>query len=115
MDPVSHPASRNREHPSELAAAEHAKSAARSDRVRLAEAEAKTGSRQAFLTDFLGLLVAKGASFARRSGRELARMDTASSPALIAPARPIASVPTGTPPGAWTIDSNESRPCSAAL
>ena len=37
----------------------------------------------------------------------------ASRPALIAPARPIASVPTGTPAGIWTIDSRLSRPLSA--
>ncbi len=34
---------------------------------------------------------------------------------MVAPALPMASVPTGTPPGICTIDSSESRPCSAAL
>src|SRR5215475_11690068 len=38
-------------------------------------------------------------SFSRNSGRELARIATASRAALIAPAVPIAIVPTGTPPG----------------
>jgi hypothetical protein len=42
-------------------------------------------------------------------------MAAASSAALRAPARPIASVPTGTPAGIWTIDSSESRPDSARL
>ena len=54
-------------------------------------------------------------SCSRRSGRLSGENATASSPALVAPALPIASVPTGTPPGICTIDSSESRPCSAAL
>jgi hypothetical protein len=39
----------------------------------------------------------------------------ASRAALAAPALPMASVPTGTPEGIWTIDSSESRPLSAWL
>ena len=42
-----------------------------------------------------------------------ARIAAASSAALVAPASPIASVPTGTPAGICTIDSSESRPLSA--
>ena len=42
-------------------------------------------------------------------------MATASSPALAAPAAPIATVATGTPFGICTIDSSESSPLSAAL
>ena len=34
---------------------------------------------------------------------------------MIAPALPIASVPTGTPAGIWTIDSRLSMPFSAWL
>ena len=34
---------------------------------------------------------------------------------MIAPARPIARVPTGTPAGIWTIDSRLSMPFSAWL
>ena len=34
---------------------------------------------------------------------------------MVAPGLPIASVPTGTPPGIWTIESSESSPWSAAL
>ncbi len=34
---------------------------------------------------------------------------------MAAPALPMASVPTGTPPGIWTIDSSESTPWSAWL
>ena len=40
-------------------------------------------------------------------------MLAASSAAFTAPARPIASVPTGTPAGICTIDSSESIPFSA--
>src|SRR5690349_8750083 len=41
-------------------------------------------------------------------------MDTASNAALIAPGLPMASVPTGTPPGICTMDSNESSPFNDA-
>ena len=41
------------------------------------------------------------------------RMPAASSAALTAPARPIASVPTAIPAGIWTIESSESIPFSA--
>ena len=39
-------------------------------------------------------------------------MAAASSAALTAPARPMASVPTGTPAGIWTMESSESSPFS---
>src|SRR5690606_31116316 len=42
-----------------------------------------------------------------------ASIAAASRPALTAPARPMASVPTGTPAGIWTIDSRLSMPDSA--
>ena len=42
-----------------------------------------------------------------------ARMAAASSAALMAPALPMASVPTGMPAGIWTIDSRLSTPRSA--
>ena len=42
-------------------------------------------------------------------------MDTASSAALMAPGLPMASVPTGTPPGICTMDRSESSPLSALL
>ena len=54
-------------------------------------------------------------SFSRSSGRVSARIRTASSPAFLAPAAPMASVPTGTPPGICTIDSSESSRSSALL
>ena len=60
--------------------------------------------------------LAERAELARASsGRLVARIATASRPAFLAPALPMASVPTGTPPGICTIDSSESSPCSAAL
>ena len=43
----------------------------------------------------------------------LARMAAASRAALVAPATPMANVPTGMPAGICTIDSSESRPLSA--
>ena len=42
-------------------------------------------------------------------------MLTASSAAFFAPAVPIASVPTGTPAGIWTIESSESDPFKVLL
>ena len=56
----------------------------------------------------------KARSCSRNSGRPLARIETASNPALVAPALPMASVATGTPAGIWTIESSESSPFSAA-
>ena len=52
-------------------------------------------------------------SAASISGRLLARMAAAASPALVAPATPMANVATGMPAGICTIDSSESRPLSA--
>ena len=40
-------------------------------------------------------------------------MEAANSAALIAPGLPMASVPTGTPPGIWTMDSRLSMPFNA--
>ena len=53
-------------------------------------------------------------SASRIAGCLAPRIAAASSAALIAPARPIASVPTGTPAGICTIESSESTPLSAA-
>src|SRR5690606_11357609 len=54
-------------------------------------------------------------SAAATSASPSARTEAASNAALTAPALPIASVPTGTLPGIWTIESRLSRPLSAAL
>ena len=57
----------------------------------------------------------RGTSRASRRGPASfnARIAIASSAALTAPALPIASVPTGIPPGIWTVERSESRPSSA--
>src|SRR6266513_6103854 len=52
-------------------------------------------------------------SFLRTPSSETARMLTASSAAFFAPDAPIASVPTGTPPGICAMERSESSPCSA--
>ncbi len=57
----------------------------------------------------------KASSAAATVGSESARIAAARIAALTAPARPIASVPTGTPPGIWTIEKRLSNPMSAPL
>src|SRR5262249_35225292 len=52
-------------------------------------------------------------SASRNSGRLLARMAAARRAALVAPALPMARVPTGMPPGICTVDSSESMPLRA--
>ena len=52
-------------------------------------------------------------SFFCRAGSVVARISTARRPALAAPAAPMASVPTGMPFGICTMESRESKPCSA--
>jgi hypothetical protein len=63
--------------------------------------------------DAVGLPLAPGVEPLGQRSSAVARIAAASSPALIAPALPIASVPTGTPAGIWTIDSRLSMPDSA--
>ncbi|EXS71794.1 transcriptional regulator [Sphingobium sp. Ant17] len=58
-------------------------------------------------------LARQASSRSASAGSLVARMAAASSPALIAPGLPIASVATGMPPGIWTIESSESMPLSA--
>ena len=55
------------------------------------------------------------ASAWRTSGYLLPRIAAARSAALAAPDAPMASVPTGTPRGIWTIESSESSPRSIWL
>ncbi len=62
--------------------------------------------------------LAPGATIGILGGGQLGRMlatAAASRPAFTAPARPMASVPTGTPAGICTIDSRLSMPFSALL
>ena len=103
---VAQPPGRDGEHPPELPAAENAERAA--GRIAgITSASPRGPSR----------LVRHGyaCSFCRSSGREVARIRTAKRPAFFAPASPIASVPTGMPPGICTIESSESSPERALL
>src|SRR4030095_4591638 len=54
----------------------------------------------------------KASNFFRIASSEVARMAAARSAAFFAPASPMASVPTGIPPGICAVDSSGSRPCS---
>ena len=45
----------------------------------------------------------------------MARIAMASKAALVAPGLPMARVPTGIPPGIWTVESSESMPLRDAL
>jgi hypothetical protein len=95
MDAIAHAARRDGKHASQVAAPQHA------DRVsRRTRSVCSWRNRR---------------SFSRRAGRLLARIAIASSAAFMAPGLPIARVPTGMPPGIWTIDSSESIPFRAWL
>src|SRR5436309_2326173 len=66
-----------------------------------------------FAASTLSLCFLRNASnFFRISSSEVARMAAASSAAFLAPASPIASVPTGIPPGICTVERSESSPCN---
>src|SRR5215213_9849599 len=64
---------------------------------------------------FFSCAARKSCSFCRSSGRLLARIATAKSAAFVAPGLPIASVPTGIPPGICTVAKSESSPLRASL
>ena len=94
---------RQRQHPAELAAADDRRRVSRAlpARVRVVRARSR-------------VCVARNArSRSRYAVVGSATIAAASSAAFTAPARPIASVPTGTPAGICTIDSSESIPFSA--
>ena len=91
-----------RQHPAELAAAEHAERHAPRHAARV---------RVSSTARVCSAGTPRAARGCRRRPR--ARIAAASSAALTAPARPIASVPTGTPAGICTIESSESIPFSA--
>src|SRR5690606_2056977 len=100
------PRGRLRQHPAELAAAENADAGAGS------EGELRHQSSTVSATE----AVRSARHFASRPARassDRARIWAASRPALVAPASPMARVPTGTPPGIWTMESRESSPFSA--
>src|SRR4030095_2732908 len=102
----------DREHATQLTAAKHTERGSRTDDLkgRARALRRRLGPGSLSWRTFSVCSARNARSFARRSGRELERIDTARRPALVAPGLPIASVPTGTPPGICTIDSSESSP-----
>src|SRR4051794_19156064 len=107
MDAITHSSGRDGEHAPELTAAQNANGAAWKDRGKAHERESW---RTASVWD-----LRHSSIFMRISGYLLPRMLPASSAALVAPAVPIARVPTGTPAGICTIESSESTPLSVLL
>src|SRR5260370_19803726 len=96
---------REREHVSELPAAENAD---RHPRVPFF-----TGAFGSGLARTRPVCALRNFRYASRtSGCFAPRMAAASKAALIAPAFPIAIVPTGTPPGIWAMERSESKPFS---
>src|SRR5436305_8232857 len=109
VDPVAHAPRGDGEHAAQLTAAQDPDGRAGGDHPRRV-GQGRVSSRTRRVCS-----ATKSRSFSRSSGRVVASMRTASRAALAAPALPMASVPTGTPEGIWTIDSRESRPLSAWL
>src|SRR5690606_28779147 len=108
--PITHPPGSDGKHAAKLSAAQHANCGTGED---CAHSPDSTGS-VALSTD--SVCEARNCrNFSRNSGREFETIATASNAALRAPALPIASVATGTPPGIWTMERRESRPLRAAL
>src|SRR5579883_339940 len=106
VNAVTHAAGRDCEHAAQLPASEHADGGAGQNGLDHASTSART----------LAACSSRNArSFSRSTGSWLARIATASSAAFCAPAFPMASVPTGMPPGICTIDRSESIPLSAWL
>src|SRR6185312_1309628 len=94
-----------RQHASELAAAENADGRAGFEQVQsLGFLETALVCRARQASSRLAILASDSASTA-----------AASRAALIAPGLPMASVPTGTPPGICMIESSESLPSSACV
>ena len=97
MAAIAEPGRRESRHAAELATAQDADRGAGRNRGHGALSRGVSATAS----------VCRARHAARRSasaGSASARIAAASSPALIAPGRPIASVPTGTPPGIWTIE-----------
>src|SRR2546423_426201 len=104
MNVITHPARGDRKHSAELAAAHQADGRARQIRPRHGTRCVSTASVCRFRN---------ASSFFRISSSVVARMLAASKAAFVAPAVPIASVPTGTPAGICAIERRESIPCRA--
>ncbi|EAU66966.1 hypothetical protein STIAU_4606 [Stigmatella aurantiaca DW4/3-1] len=99
-------AGRQCHHPAQLAAPQNAKGASRKNGLHDSSRSRRTSSVRA---------LRQPASRARSSGRWRARMEAAWSAALAAPGLPMACVPTGTPLGIWTMESNASKPLSTVV
>src|SRR5207248_1379174 len=66
-----------------------------------------------FAASTLSLCLLRNASnFFRIASSEVAKIAPARRAAFLAPASPIASVPTGIPPGICAVERSESSPCS---
>src|ERR1019366_4629630 len=117
VDAVAHAARGHRGEASKLPAAEDANRRARQQRRVSRLAHAGTSVVDSVSSDCVRTSSRRAArqamSFACSLGSVVARICTASNPALVAPAAPMESVATGTPFGICTIESSESRPCSA--
>src|SRR5271166_440554 len=97
------------EHPAELPCAENADGGARTQNHGSARSSAGRSATSA-------VRAARHASRRLASASsDSARTEAASSAALTAPASPMASAPTGTPAGIWTIESRLSWPKSALV
>src|SRR5262249_49489018 len=99
-----------REHTPKLTAAENADRRADLERTR-AHVLVSLGRFATLLVCFARQASSRLASF----GSDSASTAAASKAALIAPAFPIASVPTGTPAGICMMESSESLPSSACV
>src|SRR5882724_4456756 len=106
VDAVAHAPRRDSKHPPQLSATEHADRRTGQD-----------GRGQGSVSpNILCVCSARNwCSFSRSSGRWVARMATASNAALVAPAGPMARVPTGMPAGICTMERSESIPFRAWL
>ena len=104
MDPIAHTTRCNGEHPAQLATAQNSDSRTRKNLSEwLTQGNCSVITRSVWLWRYCF-------SFSRSCGREFASMATASRAALVAPALPIASVPTGTPAGICTIERRSPLP-----
>src|SRR6202035_643877 len=104
------PRRRHRQHPAQLSAAENSDGVAglKLHLVWAGHADPSGCSATASVC-----ALRQAASLAESAGSFSASTLAASKAALMAPGLPIASVPTGTPAGIWTMEYSESTPDSA--
>ena len=107
VDAIAHAAGGDGEHAAELSAAEDADGGAGEDWVP---------PRVSCPSRTLAVCFSrKGAEFFAQVGPGVGEDRDGERAALVAPALPMASVPTGTPAGIWTMESRESMPLRALL